>query len=282
MVAFLLSQTANPSELVAVVVLSLATGLLFAGCIWMFIRNPPRKKPRPEPFERMDDEFRSLLQYGRGIGLMFGYVTEGRRRFQVTATDRRVFAWLHMVADDRRLFRFRQDFRTIIELRPIAGLVACLDTPNVELRALAIWLLGRACGRLELRAMPVIAVLADDENVMVRRSTARALRRAGALVELQSVAQRDPDDSVRRLAGSLSAGRRDAYVNRLQRYVRHGGGEVARPGSFVSPMPVFIVQPIGPGALPKSRQWIRRLLEQIRELVHGARGVRGPRTRRRA
>jgi hypothetical protein len=34
-------------------------------------------------------------------------------------------------------------------------------------------------------------------------------------------------------------------------------------------MPLFMLKPIGAGVPPKSRWWIRRLLEQIRDLVHG-------------
>jgi hypothetical protein len=82
------------------------------------------------------------------------------------------------------------------------------------------------------------------------------------------LALQDPDPRVRQVAAStLASPVKQTYSERLSRFVHHAGGKVFEPGRYSSHMPVFMLQPVGAGKPAKSRDWIRRILEHIRELV---------------
>ena len=92
-------------------------------------------------------------------------------------------------------------------------------------------------------------------------------QRMAEWTELQAMACHDEDARVRSQATTLSNTVRRPYAERLGRFAQHAGGEVFEPGRYSSHMPVFMVQPVGPGKPAKSRDFIRRILEHIRELV---------------
>lgn len=161
------------------------------------------------------------------------------------------------------LVTFRHDFRTIISLAPIGGLIWCAASMNSELCALAVWLLSRCRDEAAVRA---VKRRVDDPDPRVRREVARSFRRLAEWTELERMADCDQDVGVRALAKLLATTRRN-HSQSLHRFVVHGGGEVYEPGRYTSHMPVFMLQPVGPGKPAKSRDWIRRILEHIRELV---------------
>jgi hypothetical protein len=86
-------------------------------------------------------------------------------------------------------------------------------------------------------------------------------------VELQSIALNDPDPRIRLVAVRRLRDKRRSHADRLRDYVTHRGGELIRPGTFITRMPLFIAPTVGIGTPVKSRQWIRRLLEHIQQLV---------------
>jgi hypothetical protein len=197
------------------------------------------------------------------------------RRYSLTPADHQVTEWLNdliqwwhlsRVQSDSpiRLVRFRGEFRGIIASTPVGGLVSCLSDPDKESRKLAIWLLGRCARR---RAIVAVATLKCDPDPVVRRHVAKALKRMSAWSELYRMATRDDDSHVRCAANSFSVATRRPHSDRLRQFVQHGGGAMFEPGRYTSHMPVFMLQPVGPGKPAKSRDWIRRILQHIRELV---------------
>lgn len=212
---------------------------------------------------------------GFWTGTIGDYVDFEGKRYRVRERDRQVCDWLTSLVwewqngdpseeSHRPLLQFRNDFRAINSLHPIGGLVCCLKSSNRELQRLAIWLLGRSAGGATVNA---VKVFRDDPDARIRREVAKALRRMAEWTELQSMARHDEDARVRSQASSLSNTVRRPYAERLGRFVQHVGGEVFEPGHYSSHMPVFMLQPVGPGKPAKPRDWIRRILEHIRQLV---------------
>jgi hypothetical protein len=115
-------------------------------------------------------------------------------------------------------------------------------------------------------AVAAVKSRVHDPDPRVRREVARSLRRLGQWTELESMANDDQDVRVRAVAGFFATTRRD-HSQKLRRFVVHGGGEIFEPGRYTSHMPVFMIQPVGPGKPAKTRNLIRRILEHIRELV---------------
>ena len=165
-----------------------------------------------------------------------------------------------------RLVAFRREFREIVRRRLLVGLLASLkdadqyDDP--ELGRIAIWLLGR-CGRSY--AAPIVAQLRHHDEVAMRREVARALRRMGALVELEAMSRFDPDERVRRLATSFGPA---PFERRLSRYADREVRRVAmvEPGLRRE---FFALAPLTPGRPAKTAAFIRAILEHIRLLVRG-------------
>jgi len=220
---------------------------------------------------------RTWVARSRGFwtGTIGDYVDFEGKRYRVRERDRQVCDWLTSLVwewqngdpseeSHRTLLEFRDDFRSLTSLHPIGGLVCCLRSPNRELRRLAIWLLGRSAGGATVNA---VKTFRDDPDPRIRREVAKTLRRMAEWTELRSMAWHDEDARVRSHASTLSNTVRRPYAERLGRFVQHAGGEVFEPGHYSSHMPVFMVQPVGPGKPAKSRDFIRRVLEHIRELV---------------
>jgi hypothetical protein len=194
----------------------------------------------------------------------------GGRRFFLTAQDHDARAWVMEIAERRvPLIKFRAQFRRVIQAQPIGGLVSCLIEAHPGVRKLAVWLLGHCdVGR----SATALSELRSAKDASLRRQVAKALRRMGKWVELQSMAIYDPDDRVRRIAGSQARFHQRSHGDRLRNYVTHGGRELIQPGTYVSRMALFISPSVGAGKPAKTRQWIRRLLEHIQELVRRSRG----------
>jgi HEAT repeats len=199
----------------------------------------------------------------------------GGKCFFMTARDRESKEWLLELIRRRDvcyrkqerpipLVRFRGQFRRLSQLRPVSGLVSCLLEPDPDVRKVATWLLGRCRAT---RSASALCVLRSSRDAAIRRQVAIALKRMGECAELQWMAIRDPDARVRCIAGSQPPVNRRSYSDRLKTYVQHGGGELTRPGTFESRMALFISPSARQGNPAMTRQWIRRLLEHIRQLV---------------
>src|SRR5262245_62140565 len=64
------------------------------------------------------------------------------------------------------LMRRRDEFREVVRLSPIAGLVACLGSADPAVQRLAVWLLGKCHKKW---AVPFIALLSDSRYAEVRK-----------------------------------------------------------------------------------------------------------------
>ena len=270
----LLSQTSSMAPAVA----SLALSLFVLGSLaWLISVLVWGRRRRRDPLQHLDRVFQGLRNRGMTHGLWAGQVEFAGRKYRVTLTDRRVFAWLSILVEQwragwegdalpRRLLAFRHDFRSLVRLKPIPGLIGCLRRSDRELRMIAIWLLGRCGSNL---ALSPLREFLNDPDPGIRRQVARALPRSNGFTELQSMAQLDPDPRIRRLASGLSASSRRPYGERLGLFVHHAGGKVFVARAYVSPMPLYLFQPIGSGKPPKTRAMIRRILVHIQQLVRG-------------
>lgn len=162
------------------------------------------------------------------------------------------------------LVRFRDDFRQIVRSRPIIGLMGCLFVQDLEVRRLAIWLLGR-CGRC--RNVGLIAKFRTHPDRSVRKEVARALRHMNAFRELTEFVASENDPRIRRLA---TLPPRDSYQRRMGRYLEQDVERVAvGPIPSHSRMPLRFFVSIGSGKPAKTVEFIRRILEDIRRLVRG-------------
>lgn len=186
------------------------------------------------------------------------------RTYACWIVDERVKDFLDKLADWRSrnpasLFSFRDDFRTIIRLRPIRGLVWCAIYRGVPTRNIAIWLLGR------IRNRSVVSVLASfqhDPSPSVRKEVAKALRRMGAWALLREL-RNDSHPVVKRIATERSA---TPFQQRLFRYlhddVRQSAVSTDRQKMNFSTRH----QPFS-GCPPKTGWYIRQVLTRIRFAV---------------
>jgi hypothetical protein len=159
-----------------------------------------------------------------------------------------------------RLVKFIQEFRWIVWRDLLRPLLWCLNRDEVELRALAINLVGR----MDLRSPGrILTRFKSDPHPAVRKEVARALRRKAAFADLHGMSQ-DSNLRVRGIATSLLT-RRHEYSERLSRFASHSRHEYGRRESVG--MVMFLREPVSSGTPPKSRSVIRRILQHIRELV---------------
>ena len=207
-----------------------------------------------------------------GFSLCRGYSFRYHgRRFRVTGHDVRSVKSLVTLVESRPrtavdpywLVSHRADFRRILVHVSPATLALMTDRSRVwPFRRLVIWLLGRTGGTLGTSSLAEAAL---TDNVVLRREAVRALKRKHAWSDLREIAQRDPDDRVRLLAQQT---RPHVYTDRLAGFL---GG--VTPHECAGTTPVLTVADdlaTRPGRPPKSREFIRYILERIRWLVHGS------------
>lgn len=191
-----------------------------------------------------------------------GYVTVGRKLRVLWPKDTAALQFLHAVADEWQpdqpslLIRFRHQFREIIEHRPIAGLLACLDTSNENLIRVAVWLLGR-CG--DRSARTVLAEIGTCSNPRVRRDVAHALNRLCAWPQIRSM---ELVESEVRVLRCLRSAKRELDTSRL-RGCASGAAATQLVVIERSTMPYWMGVLPGRGRAPKSLDYVRLLLERI-------------------
>jgi len=162
------------------------------------------------------------------------------------------------------LLALRNEFRAIRRSHPLFGLLWCITRGDSETRQLAIWLFGRVANRHQTS---VVAALSHDRDVRIRKEVAKALRRLGAWAELREIAAREDDPIVRRLAESAEAPPRE-FSERMTRFLDNDVEVVERPDEAdPGPKSLCVNTTIGDGTPPKSRWYIRLVLEHIRWLV---------------
>jgi len=162
------------------------------------------------------------------------------------------------------LLALRKDFRAIQSDRPIRGLIWCIARDDSDLRRLAIWLLGQVGNR---HTKHVLMLCSREDDVRIRKEAVRALRRLEAWAELREIAARETDPVVRRIAKSAEAPPRE-FSERMGRFLDNDVEVVENPDE-ASPgaKSLYVNTTIGDGTPPKSRWYIRLILERIRWLV---------------
>jgi hypothetical protein len=157
------------------------------------------------------------------------------------------------------LLSFREEFRRIIRLRPIRGLVWCAVQRDAPTRTIAIWLLGQI---RHPSAISVVSSFGCDPNRRVRKEVAKALRRMGAWKQLRDFAD-DIDPAVKWIATERSA---KPFRQRLARYLH----DDVQPFSVSTRRPTIkysLKHQKFSGCPPKSSTYIRQILMRIRFLV---------------
>jgi hypothetical protein len=155
----------------------------------------------------------------------------------------------------------RDDFRRIIKVRPIPGLVWCLaNSSQIEERRLAAWLLGMCQARV---ADSLLLAIANHSHDRLRFEVLRSLRRLGRHRELRRVRRWDLSERERRIVEAFQPRDFGTALARLR---------ASSTADFPVPRrPFELFVPISPTVphRPKSRELIRRILERIRFLLRG-------------
>ncbi|MEX2558389.1 MAG: hypothetical protein WD403_00675 [Pirellulales bacterium] len=167
---------------------------------------------------------------------------------------------LHAGETPLRLISFKDDFRRLLRAGPLAGLIWTLRYGKAEAQWMAVWLLGRfADGRVAAAVKPFYS----HPDQRIRKHAMRGVRRLLTIEGLERLAAEENDPAYR---GLQTAGLRKPFSNRLARYLQgvEGTGAAGEPAG----MEWFLAHELDEPVLPKSRSFIRRLLEHIRRLVH--------------
>jgi hypothetical protein len=255
-------------ELILTLVVGSILGIsLCAGIVWLVIRSQVRRFS--PPFRFFSDPWRDYFNWNWPE---MGSIR--RRRLIIhTPEDRMAIIWLKQLVQARqaavadgatppRLVKFIPEFRWIVWRDLLRPLLWSLDRDEIELRALAILLVGR----MDLRSPGrILTRFKSDPHAAVRKEVARALRRHAAFADLHGMAQ-DSNLRVRAIATSLLT-RRHAYAERLAQFASHSRHEDDSRRREAAGMVMFLREPIGPGKPPKSRLFIRQILQHIRDLV---------------
>ena len=146
--------------------------------------------------------------------------------------------------------------------------LCCLitNTPNSDLRIIAIWLRGLCGGYV---GSQIIAKFAQQGDEITRRVSTKAMQRMAVWSELDLIAQNDSSDRVRRLAASRPARR---FTDRLSRFTENVEAIPYSPKQkdlFWSSL-IDLKGPIR----TKSVEFIRQVLLRIHKLVENGKAKR--------
>jgi hypothetical protein len=214
--------------------------------------------------------FMNEARYALGIPLRAGYVFRYQgRRYQLWGSDIRGLCCLAEMAvppspGERPLplWQQRRELREVLHTTSPAALALLLERARSRrLRRLAICLLGHTDGHLGTKALVKIA---RSNDTRICRDAARALRHKQAWPELSDIARTTSDLRVRALATPPV---RTAYRDRLTEYLTDVEPQPITPTHRELVMEVDLAK--RSGRPPRTRAFIRLVLERIRRLVRG-------------
>ena len=194
-----------------------------------------------------------------------------RRKYRRYARDLAVSRFLMTLQDQRQggdagkpLLAWRDDFRCVAHDQPLAGLVWCLVHGDEQTRRLAVWLLGR-CG--DSQGISPVACYRWRSERKLRLTVAKALHRLRARAQLHQMALSESDPWLRDFAAARAI---RSFDSQLSGFVGHDAKRGEAAGEAYASRMIFIlnVDPLVTRR-PKSAEYIRRLLEHIRELLRG-------------
>lgn len=133
-------------------------------------------------------------------------------------------------------------------------------TSNNNLRVIAIWLRGRCGGYVGTQT---IAKFAQSEDERMRYLAAKAMQSMGVWSTLASMAKNDPSERVRRIAATRPPRKFRERLCDFSKNVESIPHPPKQPDLFWSSR-IDVRNPMR----TKSVEFIRRLLERIRNLVH--------------
>jgi len=225
---------------------------------------PASQRDPPRIVAAIAQALRDVWHGGSGI-----IIKRGGRRFLLTSEHKADYWFVSELHSRRRIARAagqatesllasRPRFRDIIRHERITGLFWCVESREPDVVRLAIWLMGR------IRAgVPISEIMpyCHSPDLRIRREVARALRRLNAWAELRAIAE-DDDPRVRQLAVQRPAA---PFATRLARVtIAAAAPEAPRA------RPAFFARlPFGPERPLKTPEFIRAMLERIRQLVRG-------------
>lgn len=163
-----------------------------------------------------------------------------------------------------RLLPLRDDLRRIMQLpQSVRVLQRGMKDINPLIRAISVWLLSKHANRFLLLG---IETTQSDYSPLVRKRTARALRKLEARELLAEMASEYPEDEALQWYATFTANPK-THRERLEKYVASVRSPDAIPNANESPIPLWFRDEYWSGSPPKSVQYIREILWRIRRLV---------------
>jgi hypothetical protein len=163
------------------------------------------------------------------------------------------------------LLRYRPQLRRVDEVLPMPLHMYLRSCPE-SMQPIGIWLLGRMATRTEHFGLFERAL---DSPPAGRRHAARALRRIEAWEKLRTLAQLNPDDAKIAWYAHAPTTKRD-FGQRLRNFAAHVDGSHASDANGPSRMALWFADLDWIRRAPKPAEIIRRILDRIHRLVHGA------------
>ncbi len=164
-----------------------------------------------------------------------------------------------------RLLHYRHDFRRLLEDRPIEVFREHLFAADPLTRSVAVWLLSRCITRF---ALCDIDRCCDDPSPSVRKHVAKALYRLEACQLLRDMADRYPQDGALQWFAQAKPNDID-FRDRLERFSKHSSQSQIKMATDVEPMTLWSRVEDWFLSPPKSRSYMRRVLNRIRRAVRG-------------
>lgn len=233
-----------------------------------------------------------LANYWRNSypGIPIGTVRIDGKDFEVHGYDAVVYMYLRDLARElsrgefrpERLVPLRADFRKISGCGSPIGLVFTLTSGDHDQRRLAVWLIGRMKWT---RAAPILCECFRTAPLVLQYEIARTLKKLRAWSELRQLElqvssnwERDPslsderDNEIQRWLSRLKKMCRQRaatdHASRLANFLSTGVSSAWQPDERQHHrQALWYQEPVGPGKQPKSRWFIRQILERIRMAV---------------
>jgi hypothetical protein len=164
------------------------------------------------------------------------------------------------------LLRYRPQIRRIADRQPTAAIRLYLLTCPTPMRPIAVALLGHCAERTNTCNLLEYAA---TESAPTRRRAARALWRAEAWSKLRSLITASPDDDRVAFYGRIDEAKR-SFGDRLHAFAEHVDHSHEAEAAGPSRMALWFAELDWVRRPPKSIELMRRILNRIHRLVHGA------------